>query len=88
MKSLKDFIIEGYAAENNEWKVSNIRRGEYGFMWFDKASGKIGVISFDDIGDIAKLQGCNRSDYMDIDQLKVGETAYDRVVGYMYTRIW
>lgn len=87
MKNLKDFINEGWVSQNNEWEVSNVDRGKFGFMSYDENSGLISVISFDKLEEFARKQGFDTEDYMDIDKLNVGQSAYDGV-SMIYTRIW
>lgn len=87
MKSLKAFINEGWTAENDTWQVSNAGKGKFGYMWYDDLSGTAGVISFDKITEYAEKKGFNADEMMDIDKLKVGESAYDGY-SYMCTRIW
>ena len=87
MKNLKDFINEGWASQNNEWEVSNVDKGKFGYMWYDENSGLIGVISFDKLEEFARKQGFDAEDYMGIDKLNVGQSVYDGV-SMIYTRIW
>ena len=87
MKNLKDFINEGKTTEHNEWSIDYGNDGKYGYMWCDSNSGLIGVVSFDKLEEFAKKQGFDVDDYMDIDKLKVGQSAYDGV-SMIYTRIW
>ena len=86
MKDLTSFIKEGYAATNNEWKVSNAGKGKFGFMWYNDQAGVCGVISFDKLEEFAESQGFDPDDYMDMDKCDVGESVYDGAA-YIYTRI-
>lgn len=56
-------------------------------MSYDENSGLISVISFDKLEEFARKQGFDTEDYMDIDKLNVGQSAYDGV-SMIYTRIW
>ena len=87
MKDLTSFIKEGYAATNNEWRVSNAGKGKFGFMWYNDHAGLCGVISFDKLEEFAESQGFDPDDYMDMDKCDVGESVYDGAA-YIYTRIW
>ena len=87
MKNLKDFISEGRVSQNNEWEVSNVGEGKFGFMSYDENSGLISVISFDKLEEFAKKQGLDPEDFKNIDKLKVGQSTYTDV-SMIYTRIW
>ena len=87
MKTLKDFITEGYAVKNEEIEVVRAHKGKFGFMVWNDNAEQVSVISFDKLADYAALEGFDVDDYMGIDKCDVGESVYDGA-SYIYTRIW
>jgi hypothetical protein len=83
MKNIKDFINE---SNQNTIKVSN-NKSKFGFMRYNDMANTIDVVSFDNLNELARQEGFDEDDYLDIDKLEVGESRYDGAA-YIYTRIW
>lgn len=60
---------------------------KFGFMRYDENRGVVDILQFNKLSDFASYEGFDEEDYLGIDNLKVGETAYDGA-SYIYTRIW
>jgi hypothetical protein len=86
MKTLTEYL--------NESKKSGIvdecnakGSAKFGYMMYDDNSATVTVIEFDDLKEFAESQGFDVEDYMEIDKLEIGESAYDGA-SVVYTRIW
>lgn len=86
MKTLTQYLTEGkdqYIIDECNAKGNK----KMGFVYYDENSATVQVIQFDDLESFAEAQGFDVEDYMGIDKLKVGESAYDGAAA-IYVRIW
>lgn len=92
MKTLQDFITtqSNIKESSDKFELGEIdAKGNmrYGFMMYDVTSGTVMVFQFNSLSDYAEKWGMTTSDFMHIDRLKVGESAYDKS-STIYTRLW
>lgn len=99
MENLKSFINESIKENSSveiinegfyqhfEENVKSANKNKFGFMRYDTMDERIEVISFNTLKEIAHEEGFDEEDYMEIDKLDVGESAYDGA-STIYTRIW
>jgi hypothetical protein len=89
MKNLKEILTEANVNESRLRVASCLAKGnmKYGFMVYNQDSNVVDVIQFNKLAEYADYNGFDVEDYMGIDKLDVGGSAYDGA-SYIYTRIW